>query len=322
MTTLMKVVLAVAVGLTLAVANAQVYPVKPVRMVVPFPPGGSNDIVARLIAQKLSETFNQQFIIDNRGGAGGAIGAQTVARAAPDGYTTMLTNPGPGIHNVLLRKDPLYTIGDFAPIVYIGSSSSIVVATPKFPPNNMKELVAFAKAHPRKVKWGSAGINSNPHISLEVIKSATGIDVLHVPYKGTGAALTDTAAGEVDAMVTSILAAESYIASGRLKVLGYAGAKRASAIPNVATFAEQGIHGANIGNWFGLVTAARTPRAIIDVLNDAVNKALQVPDVRQRLEQAGLEIGGGPPERLGALMKAEAERISRLIRSGALRVEN
>jgi tripartite-type tricarboxylate transporter receptor subunit TctC len=222
---------------------------------------------------------------------------------------------------VLLRKDPLYAVGDFAPIVYIGSSASIVAASPKFPAGNLKELIAFAKAHPGKVRWASAGINSNPHISLEVLKSATGIEVLHVPYKGTGAALTDTAAGEVDAMVTSIIAAESFIASGRLKALGYAGSKRASAIPNVATFSEQGIHGAYIGNWLALVTAARTPRAIINRVNEAMNKTLQMPDVRQRLEQAGLEIGGGPPERLGALMKAETERISRLIRSGALRVE-
>jgi tripartite-type tricarboxylate transporter receptor subunit TctC len=321
MTKLMNVVVAVALGLASAVAHAQAYPLKPVRMVVPFPPGGSNDIVARLIAQKLGEAFNQQFIIDNRGGAGGAIGAQTVARAAPDGYTIMLTNPGPAIHNVLLRKDPLYAISDFAPIVYIGSSASIVAATPKFPAANLKELVAFAKAHPGKVRWASAGINSNPHISLEVIRAATGIDVLHVPYKGTGAALTDTAAGEVDAVVTSIIAAEPFINAGRLKVLGYAGTKRASAIPAVATFTEQGINGANIGNWFGLVTGARTPRALINVLNDAVNKALQVSDVRQRLEQAGLEIGGGPPERLGALTKTETERISKLVRSGALRVE-
>ena len=321
MTKLMNVVLAVALGLTLGPAHAQVYPVKPVRMVVPFPPGGSTDIVARPIAQKLGEAFNQQVIIDNRGGAGGAIGAQTVARATPDGYTIMLTNPGPSIHNVLLRKDPLYAIGDFAPIVYIGSSASIVAATPKLPAANLKELVAFAKAHPGKVRWASAGINSNPHISLEVLKSATGIEVLHVPYKGTGAALTDTAAGEVDAVVTSIIAAESFIASGRLKALGYAGAKRASAIPAVATFAEQGIHGAYIGNWLALVTAARTPRAIVMRLNEAMNRTLQMPDVRQRLEQAGLEIGGGSPEQLGTLMKSDTERISKLVRSGALRVE-
>ena len=165
MTKLMKVVGAVALGLAFAVAHAQTYPLKPVRMVVPFPPGGSNDIVARLIAQKVGEAFNQQFIIDNRGGAGGAIGAQTVARAGPDGYTIMLTNPGPAIHNVLLRKDPLYAISDFAPIVYIGSSASIVAATPKFPAANLKELVAFAKAHPGKVSDGPPPASTATRIS-------------------------------------------------------------------------------------------------------------------------------------------------------------
>src|SRR4030095_12999719 len=158
---------------------------------------------------------------------------------------------------------------------------SIVVAALKFPAGNLKELVAFAKAHPGKVRWASAGINSNPHISLEVLKSATGIDVLHVPYKGSGAALTDTAAGEVDAMFTSIIAAESLVAAGRLKVLGYAGTKRASALPAVATSTEQGIHGAQANNWLGLVAAARTPGAIVTRLNEAVNRTLQAADTRQ-----------------------------------------
>ena len=321
LTMLTRVVVALALSVLFAPTHAQVYPTRPVRLVVPFPPGGSTDIVARLLSQKLGDALGQQFVIDNRGGAAGAVGAQAVARATPDGYTLMLTNPGPSVHNVLLRKDPVYGVDDFAPIIHISSSASFVVATPKLPVNNLKELIAFAKANPGKIRWASAGINSNPHMSLEILKLATGIDVLHVPYKGSGPAMTDAIAGQVDAMFTSLIAAEAHIASGRLKVLGYAGEKRALGLPSAATFVEQGIHGVNVGNWLGLVTAARTQRPIIAILNEAVNNVLQAPDVRHRLEAAGLEIAGGPPERLGALMKSESGSISKLLKSGALRVE-
>lgn len=300
---------------------AQHYPDKPVRMIVPFPAGGSNDIVARLLAQKLAETLGQQFIIDNRGGAGGAIGAQTVANAAPDGYTLLLTNPGPGIHNVLLRRRPPYTLADFAPIVHIGSASSIVVANMRVPAANMKELLAYARSNPGKLNWASGGNNSNTHISIEVLKAATGIDVLHVPYKGTSPALTDVMSGQADLMFTSVIASEAHISTGRLKVLGVAGAKRHTAIAEVATFEEQGIRRANVYTWYGMVTAAKTPHAVIDRLNAALNRALDQPDVRQRLEHLGLEVAGGTPARFGNFMQEEAANLSRLIARGALKVD-
>jgi len=317
----MLIALPLLLAATAAAVHGQDYPTKPVRMVVPFPHGGSNDIMARLLGQKLGEFLGQQFIIDNRGGAGGVIGAQTVARATPDGYTIMLTNPGPSIHNVLLRRQPSYTVADFAPIVHIGSASSIVVANSRVPAGNLKELVAYAKANPGRINWASGGNNTNPHISLEVLKAATGIEVVHVPYKGTGPALTDIIAGQVDAMFTSIIAAEVYIMTGRLKVLGIAGTKRQAAIPDVATFAEQGINGVNVATWFGLVTTAQTPRAIIDKLNAGVNQALRMPEIRQRLEHLGLEVEGGPPGKLGAFINAEVDSLSRLIKAGALRVD-
>ena len=300
---------------------AQRYPDKPVRMIVPFPAGGSNDIIARLLAQKLAETFGQQFIIDNRGGAGGAIGAQLVANAAPDGYTLLLNNPGPAIHNVVLRRNPAYRISDFAPIVHIGSASSIVVTNARLPLANMKELIAYAKANPGKVNWASGGNNSNTHISIEVLKAATGIDVVHVPYKGTPPALTDVISGQADTMFTSVIASEAHIATGRLKVMGVAGAKRHAAIPQVATFEEQGIRGANVYTWFGMVTTAKTPAAIIATLNAALNRALAQGEIRQRLEHLGLEVAGGTPARFGTFMQDEADNLTRLIKRGALKVE-
>ena len=297
------------------------YPNKPVRMVVPFAPGGSSEIVGRLMGQKLAELWGQQFVIDNRPGGGGSIGAETVARATPDGYTIMFTNPGPGLHNVLLRKKPSYTLNDFAPIVYIGYTSNLIVANPKFPANNIKELVAYPKANPGKVNWASPGTNSNPHISLEMLKAATGIDVVHIPYKGSGPALTDLVAGQVDALYASPISAENYLKAGWLKVLGVSGTKRQPGMPDVATFTEQGVKGADSILWFGLLTAARTPRSVIEKLNGGVNKALQMPDLRQRLEQLGVEIEGGPPEKFGALIRSEAARLAPLIKSGALQIE-
>jgi len=296
------------------------YPHKPVRLVVPFAPGGT-DIVARILGKKLSEAWGQQFVIDNRPGAGGAIGAELVAKAATDGYTLLLTNPGPGVHSVLLRRHPSYVVNDFAPIVYVGYAPLIVVAHPRFPPNNVKELITFARAHPGKVSWGSAGTNSNPHISLELLKYVTKVDIVHVPYKGSAPALTDVVAGQIDAMYTTTISASGHIQSGRLKVLGVAGTKRLAAIPETPTFAEQGTKGADALVWLGLVTAAKTPRTIIDKLNFEINKNLQSVEVRQQLAQLGIETEGGTPEKFGALITAEVESLTRLIKAGIVRSE-
>jgi tripartite-type tricarboxylate transporter receptor subunit TctC len=310
-----------ALALICANAGAQPYPNKPVRLVVPFTPGGSTDIVARLITQKLHEFWGQQFVIDNRPGAGGAIGAETVARAAPDGYTIMLTNPGPGLHNVVLRKKPTYAFDDFAPIAYVGYTPNIIVANPRLPAGNLKELIAYARANPGKINWASPGTGSNPHIALELLKLATGIDVVHVPFKGAAQAFTDLVAGQVDAQYSSFISTEAHVKSGRLKVLGVSGTKRLTALPEVMTFTEQGVNGAEPTLWMGFVTAAKTPRALIAKLNGGVNRALQLPDVRSRLEQLGVEIEGGPPEKFGAFIQSEAKRLRPLLMAGTLQIE-
>jgi tripartite-type tricarboxylate transporter receptor subunit TctC len=289
--------------------------------VVPFAPGGSSDIVGRLITQKLIEFWGQPFVIDNRPGAGGAVGAETVARATPDGYTILLTNPGPGLHNAVLRKHPTYALGDFAAIAYLGYAPNLIVANPKVPANNLKELVDYARARPGKINWASPGIGSNPHIALEMLKLATGIDVVHVPYKGAAQAFTDLVAGQVDVQYSSLISSESHIKAGRVKVLGVSGRKRLAALPAVATFTEQGVKGADSTLWIGLVTAAKTPRAVIDKVNGGANKALQMPDVHGRLEQLGFEIEGGPPEKFSAFLRSEAERLAPLVKSGALQIE-
>ena len=312
---------ALAAGGVLAQSTAASYPSKPVRLVVPFTPGGSTDIVARLIGQKLTETWGQQFVVDNRPGAGGALGSETVARAAPDGYTILLTNPGPALQGPLLRRNPSYRMADFAPIIYVGYTPNIIVANPGLPAGNLKELVAYARANPGKVNWASPGTGSNPHIALEMLKIATGIDVVHVPYKGAPQAFTDLVAGQVDAQYTSLVSAAPHIQAGRLKVLGVSGTKRQAAVPAVETFAEQGVKGADSTLWFALVTAARAPRAIVAKLNAGVNQALQMPDVRNRLEQLGVEIEGGTPEKLGAFIRSQAKRLEPLVNSGKVRID-
>jgi tripartite-type tricarboxylate transporter receptor subunit TctC len=292
-----------------------------VRWVVPFTPGASNDIIARLVGQKLTEAWGQQFVVDNRAGAGGLVGAETVARANPDGYTLLLANPGPNVNSVLLRKQPPYKVSDFDPVVWIGYAPLIILANPKFQPNNAKELVGYAKANPGKVSWGSSGVGSSLHIGLAVFQVATGVNVVHVPYKGAAPALTDLVAGQTQIMHTTSVTADAQIKAGRVKILGIAAKKRQAVLPDVATLDEQGIKGAEAIVWFGVAAPAKTPRPIIDKLNREVNKALQMPDVRLRLDQLGLEVEGGTAEKFDAFIKSEAARLTRLIKAGALQVE-
>jgi tripartite-type tricarboxylate transporter receptor subunit TctC len=314
-------VLAVLVLVIAGNAMSQAYPARPVRVVIPFTPGGSTDIVARLVTQKLAEFWGQPFVIDNRPGAGGAIGAETAARATPDGYTILLTNPGPGLLIPLLRKRPSYHLADFAGVSYIGYTPNIIAAYPKLPVANLKELVAWAKAHPGKINWASPGTGSNPHVALEMLKLTTGIDVVHVPYKGAAQAFTDLIAGQVQAQYTSFISAEAHVKAGRMKVLGVSGTKRLPALPAVATFSEQGVKGADSTLWIGFVAPAKTPRPVIEKLNGGAAKALGMQDVRSRLGQLGMEIEGGPPEKFDAHIRSEAKRIAPLVKAGVVKID-
>lgn len=302
-------------------AGATDYPSRPVRWVVPFPPGASNDIIARLIGQKLTAAWGQQFVVDNRPGAGGSLGAETVAKATPDGYTLLLANPGPNVNNPLMRKDTPYKVGDFAPIIFIGYAPLIIVANPKFPPNSAKALVDYAKANPGKVNWGSSGSGSSLHIGLALFQAATGVNVVHVPYKGAAPALTDVVGGQINLMYTTTVTGEAQIKAGRVKVLATAGSKRQGVLPNVPTLAEEGIRNAEAIVWFGAAAPAQTPRAVVRKLNAEINRALELPDVRNRLDQLGLEVGGGSPEEFQKFIDKEAARLSALIKAGAVKAE-
>ena len=300
---------------------AKDYPSRPVRWVIPFTPGASNDIIGRLVAGKLTEQLGQQFIIDNRPGAGGILGAETVARANPDGYTLILTNPGPNVNNVLLRKNPPYKMADFTHIVWMGYAPFYVMASLSFPPKTAKEIVAFAKANPGKISWASSGMGSGPHIAMAVFQLSTGINVTHVPYKGTVQPLIDMVAGQIQLLSTTTVSAEAQIKSGRIKVLAVQAKKRTAVMPQTPTLEEQGIKNAEAIVWFGMSAPAKTPKPILEKLNREVNKALAHADAKQRLDQLGLEIERGSSEKFDSFIKSQAARLTELIKAGAVQVE-
>ncbi len=314
----LAMVAAVALCGTVAAQSAAGYPSKPVRLVVPFTPGASNDIVARLVAAKLGDAWGQQFIIDNRPGAGGLVGADTVAKAPPDGYTLLLSNPGPNVNSPLLSKKSPYKVDDFAPVIYIGYAPLLIFTNPNLPVHNPKELMEYLKSNAGKVNWGSSGTGSSLHIGLALFQAATGVQVTHIPYKGSAPALTDLVGGQIQFMHTTTVSADAQIRGGRVRVVGVAAAKRVALLPDVPTLAESGIKDAEAIVWFGLAAPAKTPRAIIDKLNAECNRVLGLPDVKKRLDELGLEVQGGTPEDFQRFIQHEAARLSNLIRIGAL----
>jgi tripartite-type tricarboxylate transporter receptor subunit TctC len=297
------------------------YPNKPVRWVIPFPPGGSVDAVARLVGQKLGETLGQQFVLDNRSGAGGSLAGQLVARAAPDGYTLLVANPGPSINNPLLSKDTGYRVADFEPIVFMTYTPLVLYANSALPANNARELIDYARANPDKLNGGSSGNGSSLHIGLALLQTATGARITHVPYKGAAPALNAVLSGQIQVMYTTLTTGLGHVKAGRVKILAIAGAKRLTAVPNVSTLAEQGIKGAEALSWVGMAGPAKTPRAIVERLNREVNKALALADVRETLDRQGLEIAGGSPQDFGAFIKVETAKLEKLVKAGLVQTE-
>jgi tripartite-type tricarboxylate transporter receptor subunit TctC len=301
--------------------TAESFPSKPIRWVVPFTPGASTDLIARVIGQRLTEIWGRQIIVDNRGGAGGAIGAEIVARAAPDGYTVLLATVGPNIGNTLLLKKPAYRVEDFAYVAIAADNPMVLVVNPSIPAKTPGEFVDYVKAHPGKINWASAGVNSTPHISMAIFEAATGVKLVHVPYKGGALAMIDVVSGQVAGILTSVATAETQIRTARVRVIGVAGPKRQPAIPDVPTFAEVGIKDAESPNFYGMAAPARTPPAIVRKLNAGVNDALAQPDVRKRLADLGMDIVGGSPEDAAKYVMTQVGRVRGLIKAGVLTPE-
>jgi tripartite-type tricarboxylate transporter receptor subunit TctC len=303
-------------------AQAQNWPAKPIRFIVPFTPGGGNDTIARLVGQKLSAALGQQVIVDNRAGAGGTIGAEAAARSAPDGYTMFLAGVAThGINPNLRSKLPYDPVKDFQPVSLIASAPLIVVVHPSLPVRNTRELIALAKSKPGQVTYASNGAGGSSHMAVELFNMMTGTKMLHVPYKGLSPALTDLISGQVQVMFSSAVAMLPQVKSGRLRAIAMTGAKRSPALPDVPTVAESGVPGYETGSWYGVVVPAGTPKPIVGRLAQEIAAISKSPEVNQRLvEDAAIPVGSTPDE-FGAFIRKELARWAKVVQQGHISVE-
>lgn len=299
-----------------AAQPAAAYPGKPVRLVIPFSPGGAADMVGRMVAQKLGESLGHNFVVENRGGGGTAIGSDMVAKAAADGYALLLITPSFTI-NASLARLPFDPIRDFAPITLIASTPLIMVAHPSLPARSVKELIALAKSRPNEINFASAGSGSPTHLGMELLR-ASGARMTHIPYKGAAPALSDLLGGHVQVMLTSIIAAQPHIRSGRLRALGVTSAKRSAAMPEVPAIAET-VRGYEVVNWWGLVAPAGTPGAIVRKLQAEVSRIVQLPEIGQRFSAEGAEPVASQPDEFGAMLKTEISKWAKVIKDIGVR---
>ena len=302
-------------------AGAQDYPSRPVKIVVPFPAGGSNDIIARIVAQKLTERNGQTFLVENRGGAGGNIGAEAVASAEPDGYTLLLTAPPPlTINGSLYKKLPFDPAKAFAPVALIASVPIVLVVNPSVPAKNVGELIALAKAKPGTLNFGSSGIGSTNHLAGELLKSMAGIDIVHVPYRGAAPAMNDLLAGQIPFMFDNMPAVLPQVQGKAINAIAVAGAKRAEALPDVPVVAET-IPGFEASSWFGLVAPAKTPAPALAKLSGELESILKMPDVKKRLAELGAEPGTVFGEAFGRFMTDETAKWGKIIKASGATVD-
>jgi tripartite-type tricarboxylate transporter receptor subunit TctC len=305
-----------------APAWTQPYPAKPVRMVVPFPPGGATDILARVVGQKLGEYMGQPVVIENRGGAGGNIGAELVAKSAPDGYTVLFSTSGVIVVNPsLYRKMPYDPVRDFAPVAMAATHGNLLLVHPSLPVRSTKELIALAKAKPGQLNYGSGGIGTSPHLAAELFKVMTGAELVHIPYKGGNPSVTGLLSGEVAVMFASIPSVLQHARSGRLRPLAITSAKRSVVVPDLPTVAEAGVPGYQVDIWLGVLVPAGTSRDVITRLNSGVIKALNAPDVKERLEPEGFEPSGMSPEEFAKHIRAELPVWARVVQAAKLRAD-
>ena len=318
-----RTVSALCISLLAAVAciaplAAPAYPVKPVRFVVPFPPGGINDVISRSLGQKLAEGWGQQVLVDNRGGAGSIIGTDIVAKSAPDGHTLLLISTAHAINVSLHSKLPYDSVKDFAPVTMLASSPFVLVVHPSLPVRSVADLVAIARAKPGQLQYSSSGSGTVIHLMGEMLKAGAKIDVVHVPYKGVAPALTDLIAGQVQFSFGSHLTVGTHVKSGRVRALAVTTPTRSRVAPELPTIAEAGVPGYQATAWYGVLVAAGTPRDIVNKLNADITRVLNLPDIRDRLFGQGVEIVGSSPEQLAEHLRSETARWSTAVRqSGA-----
>ena len=305
-----------------SLALAQSYPSKTVRMIVPFPPGGTTDILGRLAAQKLSEALGHQVIVDNRPGAGGNIGAELAAKSPADGYT-LLAAPGSTltIHPSLYAKLPFDPLRDFAPITMLAAVPNLLVVHPSLPVKSVKDLIALAKAKPGELNYASTGAGQSTHLSMELFKNMAGVKITHVPYKGSAPAISDLMGGHVLLMFDNMPSALPQAKAGKLRGVAVSTSKRSPVMPSVPTVSESGLPGFEVSVWFSVLAPANTPREIIDRLNAVLVKALHTPDMRERLASQGGEAIGNTPEAFAAQMKADIAKWAKVVRDSNIKLD-
>ncbi len=308
-------------GIAIPPASAQTYPSKPIRLIVAFSPGGSLDTTARLIAQKLTESTGQPVVVDNRAGAGGIIGSDLVAKAAPDGYTLLMASASSPVHVALYPNGPHNFGRDFAPITLAASNAYVLAAHLGVSANTVKEVIALARAKPGRLNYGSSGTGGLPHLASELFKSMANVSIAHIPYKGGSQALVDLIGGRVDFMFNSMPLLLPQVKAGKLKMIAVTTARRAEAAPDVPTIAESGVPGYDVNGWYGVVAPARTPAPIIAKLNSEIVRILRVAEVRQQLKNEGGDTVGSSPEQFAVVIRADIDKWVRLVRTADIKVE-
>jgi tripartite-type tricarboxylate transporter receptor subunit TctC len=318
----MRLIVSVAALLFSGVLLAQPYPSKPVRLVVPFAPGGTTDVLARLLGQKLSEGLGQQFLVDNRPGAGGNIGTELAAKAPADGYTLVMSFDGTmAINPSVYRKLPFDAQKDLAPVASVAQVPLLIVVHPGVAAANVAEFVALAKANPKRVNYSSAGHGSTGHLTGELFAARAGIEMVHVSYKGGGQAVQDLLGGQIQMVVTALPTVEGHLKGGKLRALAFTSAKRVPGAPSVPTLAESGYAGFDVLSWYGILAPAGTPREVVGRLNTEINAVLRAPDVRERLAGLGAEPTGGTPEQFAETIRADTARWAKVVADAAIRID-
>ena len=316
----MRVLLAMVLSLGAAIAHAQAYPAKPVRLIIPFPPGGSNDVVGRVIATQLGERLGQGVVVDNRGGGGGTIGINTAAKSPADGYTLLFVSVGYPV-SIALGAMPVESLQWFTPVAAVGTGPSLLVVPTSLPVHSVKELIELAKKKPGALNAGSAGVGSFQHLATELFRLTTGIDIVIIQYKGGGPALTDTIGGQVHMNIGSAVQNVPHVRAGKLRALGVGGPHRLAALPDVPTFAEAGVPGAEATNWWGIVAPAGTPQAVLQRLANDITAILDSPETQKRFENEGADVLRMTPEQFGRHMTAETERWTRVVKQAGIKAE-
>jgi tripartite-type tricarboxylate transporter receptor subunit TctC len=308
-----------AAAFAAAAPASETYPTRPIRLLLPSSPGGPVDVIGRTMSAGLAETLGQQIVVDNRAGAGGIIGAETVARATPDGYTLMFSHSGPlAIEAALHPKLAYHPVKDFAPVSLVCTSPYVLIVSPSSPAKSVKELVALARSRPGKFHFASGGIGTGLHMSGELLNQAAGIKMVHVPYKGAGPGMTALLSGEVDAMFNGVSAAVPHVKAGRLRALAVSSAKRSALFPDLPTVAESGLKYDTSG-WYALVAPAKTPRAITAKLQSSLHKAMNDPEMKQRLAAQGIEGIASTSEELGRHLRVELEKWSSVVKTAGIK---